>query len=170
MIESTLTPPKIYNVFSFKRAKIVGSSSTHQPFPIDQPTTPQALPLARHWRGNICSRQQGFRVCESIAARGTSAGYSHGTVSHVAPNIMVYKYTKKTAAPPTWVLADPVACWVASARPPAQKQQIPWPTAPQYRVHRRPMRSRVKTQINVASLSLSARGGVSHVEQDAPCK
>ena len=87
-----LTAPKIYKVFSLSFSKMVGNRRTyvdvsvpvhevcevitshvltHQPLPIDQPTTPQALPLARTWRGKI------------------SAGYNHGTVSHVAPKIAV---------------------------------------------------------------------------------
>jgi len=33
--------------------------------------------------------------------------------------------------------------------PPARNMAMPWPTDPQYSVQRRPMRSRVKTQMRV---------------------
>jgi len=33
--------------------------------------------------------------------------------------------------------------------PPARNIAMPWPTEPQYNVHRLPMRSRVKTQMSV---------------------
>lgn len=56
---------------------------TVHPLPIDQPTTPHALPRARTFNGKI------------------SAGYSHGTVNHVAPKMAVNKKTKKMAPPPT---------------------------------------------------------------------
>lgn len=70
----TLTAPNRYSVFSFSFSKMVGSSKTwfaarqrsfiphfaasidvltHQPLPIDQPTTPQALPRALTSRGKI---------------------------------------------------------------------------------------------------------------------
>ena len=34
-------------------------------------------------------------------------------------------------------------------KPPARNMAMPWPTEPQYKVQRRPMRSSVKTQIRV---------------------
>ena len=91
-----------------------GSHTVH-PLPIDQPTTPQALPRARTSNGKI------------------SAGYSHGTVNHVAPKMAVNKNTKKMAPPPTPEVLVPLflALIVARARPPAQNMQIPCPTEPQ---------------------------------------
>jgi hypothetical protein len=68
------------------------------------------------------------------------------------PKIAVYKNTKNVAAPPTLLLFSAAALIVARARPPAANIQIPCPTDPQYRVHRRPMRSKVNTQIKVANL------------------
>ena len=55
---------------------------TNQPLPMLHPTTPHALPLARISSGKI------------------SAGYSHGTVNHVAPKMAVKRKTKKVAAIP----------------------------------------------------------------------
>jgi hypothetical protein len=55
---------------------------TNHPFPILHPTTPHAFPFARTASGNI------------------SAGYSHGTVSHVAPKIDVKINTMDAAAAP----------------------------------------------------------------------
>lgn len=72
-------------VASFQRGKGSGSGNgryTSQPLPMLHPTTPHALPFARISNGKI------------------SAGYSHGTVSHVAPNIAVNRKTKKVAAIP----------------------------------------------------------------------
>lgn len=63
-------------------SNMTGHNSVNQPFPIDHPTTPQALPLARTCNGNI------------------SAGYSHGTVSHVAPKTDVNMKTNDAAAAP----------------------------------------------------------------------
>lgn len=55
---------------------------TVHPFPMLHPTTPHALPLARTCKGKI------------------SAGYSHGTVSQVAPNPAVKTKVKVAAAAP----------------------------------------------------------------------
>lgn len=113
-MDKTFTPPKMCSVLGPSCAKIVGSSSTHQPLPMDQPTTPQALPFARTCSGKICHVvskahcHQASRIQER-----TSAGYNQGTVNHVAPKIAVYKYTKNTAAPPTCSLVAPVAFAVA---------------------------------------------------------
>ncbi len=56
------------------------SNHTSHPFPILHPTTPHAFPLARISSGKI------------------SAGYSHGTVNHVAPKMAVNRKTKNVAA------------------------------------------------------------------------
>ena len=64
---------------------------TVQPLPMDQPTTPQALPRARTSSGKI------------------SAGYSHGTVNHVAPKMAVKRNTKNMAPPPTPEVLVPLA-------------------------------------------------------------
>ena len=61
---------------------MMGSRSVHQPLPMDQPTTPHALPLARTSRGKI------------------SAGYSQGTVSQVAPKVAVKMKIMATAPLP----------------------------------------------------------------------
>lgn len=87
----------------------VGDRRTVHPFPMDQPTTPHALPRARTSNGKI------------------SAGYSHGTVSHVAPKMAVKRKTKNIAPPPTPEVLPPLALAliVARARPPAQNMQMP---------------------------------------------
>ena len=58
---------------------MTGQRRVSQPFPIDQPTTPQAFPFARTSRGKI------------------SAGYNHGTVSQVAPKVAVKRKIIATA-------------------------------------------------------------------------
>ena len=66
-----LTAPKMCSVFSPIALNMIGLSSVSQPFPIDQPNTPNALPFARTSSGNV------------------SVGYTHGIVSHVAPKMKV---------------------------------------------------------------------------------
>lgn len=78
-----------------------------------QPTTPHALPLARTSRGNI------------------SAGYSHGTVSQVAPKIAVNRNTKNMAAAPGPDLCPGAVSAVTLESSPTRKQQIPMPIEPQ---------------------------------------
>jgi hypothetical protein len=105
---------------------------TSHPLPILHPTTPQAFPFARTSSGKI------------------SAGYSQGTVSHVAPNMNVnMKIIEAAAAPYCDALVWLVLSMASLDIPPARNMAIPWPTDPQYNVHLRPMRSRVKTQIRV---------------------
>lgn len=90
---------------------------TSQPFPILQPTTPQALPRARTAKGKI------------------SAGYSQGTVSHVAPKTEVKIKTMEAAAAP---YCDALAVSPASEalmprreKPPARNMAMPCATDPQ---------------------------------------
>jgi hypothetical protein len=105
--------------------------------PILQPTTPQALPRARTARGKI------------------SAGYSHGTVSQVAPKVEVKMKIIEAAAAP-YDEAEPIfpsalALMARRENPPARNIAIPCTTEPQYKVQRRPMRSKVNTQMSVAN-------------------
>ena len=72
----------LWRVFKGKGKGSGNGRYTSQPLPMLHPTTPHALPFARISNGKI------------------SAGYSHGTVSHVAPNIAVNRKTKKVAAIP----------------------------------------------------------------------
>ena len=82
-----------------------------------------------------------------------SAGYNHGTVSHVAPNVAVKRKIMATApelAPRA--AGEPTGCWrPIVASPPASNIEIPWTMEPQYSVQRRPILSKVKTQMRVAS-------------------
>lgn len=93
---------------------------------------------------------------ERIKEEHTSAGYSHGTVNQVAPNTEVKMKTKDAAAMPYDVALDSFPAARASIPPldipPARNMAIPIPTDPQYRVHRRPMRSRVNTQMSVENI------------------
>lgn len=81
--------------------------------------------------------------------------FYQGTVSHEAPNAEVkMKIIEAAAAPYEDALPISPAALLSIARrenPPARNMAIPWTAAPQYKVHRRPMRSRVKTQISVAN-------------------
>lgn len=114
----------------------IGSLTSH-PFPTLHPTTPQAFPRARTSRGNI------------------SAGYSQGTVNQVAPKTEVKMKIMDAAAAPYWdalsVFSAAVASIPTRAKPPARNMAMPCAAEPQNRVHRRPMRSRVKTQTRVAN-------------------
>ena len=124
---------------------MTGRRSVNQPLPIDQPTTPQALPLARTSKGKI------------------SAGYNHGTVSHVAPNVAVKRKIMATApelAPRA--AGEPTGCWrPIVASPPARNIEIPWTMEPQYSVQRRPILSKVNTQMRVANCILLAQNRMS---------
>lgn len=109
---------------------------TVHPFPMLQPTTPHALPLARTCKGKI------------------SAGYSHGTVSQVAPNPAVKIKVNVAAAAPY------CAFWglllIASLEsPPERNIETPMMQEPQNKVFRRPRRSRVKTATNVENFGMS---------------
>lgn len=102
------------------------------------PTTPQALPRARTASGKI------------------SAGYTQGTVSHVAPNVEVKMKIIEAAAAPydeAWLML-PSALELMARRenPPARNMAMPCTIEPQYNVQRRPMRSKVNTQTRVANL------------------
>ena len=79
---------------------------TVHPLPTLQPTTPQALPLARTWRGKI------------------SAGYSQGMVSHVAPKPALKTKVKVAAAAPN---SAALSLWEIAARekPPERNMDIP---------------------------------------------
>jgi hypothetical protein len=109
---------KLYKV-EMKRVagKWNGRRHTNQPLPILQPTTPQAFPLALISRGKI------------------SAGYSHGTVSQVAPKTDVKTKTMEAAAAPYCdafaVSPAAVASIPRREKPPARNMAIPCPTAPQ---------------------------------------
>lgn len=81
---------------------------------------------------------------------------SHGTVSHVAPKTDVNIKTNEADAMPydvaAPVLPAAVAFWPPLDMPPAKNMAMPIPTLPQYMVHRRPMRSNVKTQTSVENI------------------
>lgn len=49
------------------------------------------------------------------------------------------------------MLPPALASMARRENPPAKNIAMPWTTDPQYRVHRRPIRSRVKTQTSVAN-------------------
>jgi hypothetical protein len=44
---------KMNSVYSESALNMIGHRSVSQPFPIDQPTTPQALPFVRMFNGKI---------------------------------------------------------------------------------------------------------------------
>lgn len=73
----------------------------------------------------------------------------------MAPKTDVKMKIMDAAAAPYWEAFSVSPAAVASiprrAKPPARNMTIPWAVEPQYRVHRRPMRSRVKTQMRVAN-------------------
>ena len=73
---------------------------------------PHPFPLARISKGKI------------------SAGYSHGTVSYVAPKMAVKRNTKKVAPIPDEALvAEPSRAFYPSRdMRPTRKQQMPMPT------------------------------------------
>jgi hypothetical protein len=105
---------------------------------MDHPTTPKAFPLARTANGKI------------------SAGYNQGTVNQVAPKVAVKITIIEAAAipydPAAPVSPDSVALRPRREKPPARKRTMPWTIDPQKRVIRRPIRSRVNTQIRVANM------------------
>jgi hypothetical protein len=110
---------------------------TSHPFPILQPTTPQAFPRARTARGKI------------------SAGYTQGTVNQVAPKVEVKMKIIEAAAAPydeAWPMSPSALAFMARREnPPARNMAMPCTIEPQYNVQRRPMRSKVKTQTRVAN-------------------
>ena len=109
--------PSVTDTFEMLASKF----PTRPMFDSLHPTTPKALPFARTSRGKI------------------SAGYSHGTVSHVAPNTNVKMYTKLAAAAPYELAAEmlPASRALRPRRdmPPARNMAMPWPMEPQYLQH-----------------------------------
>lgn len=65
----------------------------------------------------------------------------------MAPNMKVKMNTIATAPYPADLFVS-----ASLESPPARNRAIPCPTDPQYNVHRRPIRSSVKTQINVENM------------------
>ena len=91
---------------------------------------------------------------------------SYVPVNHVAPKTEVKMKTIEAAAAPKELARERSpsarASMASREKPPARNMAIPCAVDPQYKVHLRPIRSRVKTQTRVANYSCQSchyRGG-----------